>query len=180
MKKNIFPLILSLVLVTGSAFANFNNQNAPFKKGVSKAIINTDKNATKKLWESTPEGIKFKKWEASPAGKKVYAGEAKIRKSLKEFTNMEAAVTSLSLPPGSKLGYGVMVRIKGEEYILAFGPDSKNEFKQLRTLKVNDKIVIRSRSVSHAPKYAFPIIAGDQIERDNKLLYIRPPNKGGC
>ncbi len=166
MKKIKHALILIFIVVSGQLFANTE-------------ILN-DSNAAMKIWEATPEGIKFKKWEASPAGKKVYAGEAKIRKSLNEFTNMEAAVTSLSLPRGSKLGYGVMVRIKGEEYILAFGIDTKNEFKQLRTLKVNDKIVIRSRRVSHAPKYAFPIIAGDQIERDNKLLYKRPPNKGGC
>lgn len=166
MKKMKHTLILIFIVVSGQLFANTE-------------ILN-DSNAAMKIWEATPEGMKFKKWELSPAGKKVYASEAKIRKSLKEFTNMEAAVTALSLPPGSKLGYGVMVRIKGEEYILAFGIDTKNEFKQLRTLKVNDKIVIRSRSVSHAPKYAFPIIAGDQIERDNKLLYKRPPNKGGC
>jgi hypothetical protein len=33
---------------------------------------------------------------------------------------MEAFVTSLSLPPGSRLGFGVMVRINGDDYILKF------------------------------------------------------------
>jgi predicted ester cyclase len=32
----------------------------------------------------------------------VYAGAAKIRKHISAFTNMEAVVTSLSLPPGSR------------------------------------------------------------------------------
>jgi hypothetical protein len=139
-----------------------------------------DNKAALKKWEATPEGIFFKKWESSAAGKKVYASEARIRKSIKEFSNMEAIVTSLTLPAGSRLGYGVMVRIKDEDFILSFGPALKNEFDQIRGLKVNDKIVIKSHSVSHAPKYAYPIVAGDYVERDGKLLYKRIPGKGGC
>ncbi|MNR29938.1 hypothetical protein D3C85_1473570 [compost metagenome] len=124
----------------------------------------------------------YKKWEASPAGKKVYAGEAKIRKSIRDYTNMEGIVTSLSLPPGSRLGFGVMVRINGDDYILSFGPErsGKNEFKQIHNLKVNDKIIIRSHSVSHAPKYSYPIVSGDYIELDGKIIYKRAPRKGGC
>jgi len=139
-----------------------------------------DNKAALKKWEATPEGIFFKKWESSAAGKKVYASEARIRKSIKEFSNMEAIVTSLKLPAGSRLGYGVMVRIKDEDFILSFGPALKKEFDQIRGLKVNDKIVIKSHSVSHAPKYAYPIVAGDYVERDGKLLYKRIPGKGGC
>jgi hypothetical protein len=139
-----------------------------------------DNKAALKKWEATPEGIFFKKWESSAAGKKVYASEARIRKSIKEFSNMEAIVTSLKLPAGSRLGYGVMVRIKDEDFILSFGHDLKNEFDQIRGLKVNDKITIKSHSVSHAPKYAYPIVAGDYVERDGKLLYKRIPGKGGC
>jgi hypothetical protein len=139
-----------------------------------------DNKAALKKWEATPEGIFFKKWESSAAGKKVYASEARIRKSIKEFRNMEAIVTSLKLPAGSRLGYGVMVRIKDEDFILSFGPALKNEFDQIRGLKVNDKIVIKSHSVSHAPKYAYPIVAGDYVEREGKLLYKRIPGKGGC
>ena len=142
--------------------------------------VNNDKKAALKKWEATPEGIFFKKWESSVAGKKVYASEARIRKSIKEFSNMEAIVTSLKLPAGSRLGYGVMVRIKDEDFILSFGSDLKNEFDQVRGLKVNEKITIKSHSVSHAPKYAYPIVAGDYVERDGKLLYKRIPGKGGC
>jgi hypothetical protein len=73
-----------------------------------------------------------------------------------------------------------MVRIKDEDFILSFGPDLNNEFDQVRGLKLNDKITIKSHNVTHAPKYAFPIVAGDYVERDGKLLYKRIPGKGGC
>ena len=166
MKKMKHTLILIFIVVSGQLFANGE-------------ILN-DSNAAMKIWEATPEGIKFKKWELSPAGKKVYASEAKIRKSLREFTKIEAEVTSLSLPAGSRLGFGVMIRIKGDDYILSFGPNLNNEFEQLKRLKVNDRISIKSHGVSHAPKYAYPIIGGDYVERGSEILYKRKPRKGGC
>ena len=55
-----------------------------------------------------------------------------------------------------------------------------NEFQQLHSLKVNDKIIIRSHSVSYAPKYSYPIVWGDYVERDSKIIYKRVPRKGGC
>jgi hypothetical protein len=141
-----------------------------------------------KKWEATPDGIKFKKWEESPRGKKVLTGADKISTHISTFTNMEAVVTSLSLPPGSRLGFGVMVRINGDDYILSFGPEKSdknflnfnNEFQQLHSLKVNDKIIIRSHTVSHAPKYAYPIVSCEYAERDSKIIYKRAPRKGGC
>jgi hypothetical protein len=166
MRKSNHLLLFSMLMLSNLAFANNESK--------------LDNKAALKKWEATPEGIFFKKWESSAAGKKVYASEARIRKSIKEFSNMEAIVTSLTLPAGSRLGYGVMVRIKDEDFILSFGPDLKNEFDQIRGLKVNDKITIKSHSVSHAPKYAYPIVAGDYVERDGKLLYKRIPGKGGC
>lgn len=166
MRKSNHLLLFSMLMLSNLAFANNESK--------------LDNKAALKKWEATPEGIFFKKWESSAAGKKVYASEARIRKSIKEFSNMEAIVTSLTLPAGSRLGYGVMVRIKDEDFILSFGPDLKNEFDQIRGLKVNDKIVIKSHSVSNAPKYAYPIVAGDYVERDGKLLYKRMPGKGGC
>jgi len=92
---------------------------------------------------------------------------------------MEGVVTSLSLPPGSRLGFGVMVRINDDDYILNFAPE-KSQLEQLHSLQVNDKIIIRSRNVSHAPKYAYPIVAGDYVERDSKIIYQRVPRKDGC
>ena len=179
MKKLIYALILPLVVVSGLVFANREIKNEPSKKP-TKPLSAAEMKAGRERWEATPDGIKYKKWEASPAGKKVYAAEAKIRKHLKDSTNMEAVVTSLSLPPGSRLGFGVMVRINGEDYILGYGPVKSDEIQQLRSLKVDDKIIIRSRSVSHAPKYSYPIIMLNYVERDGKLIFKRVPGKGGC
>ena len=159
---------MPLLLISVFVFANSENKKVAPK---SEAL---------KKWEATPEGIFFKKWEASPAGKKVIESTSKIRKSINNFTNMEAVITSLSLPTGARLGFGMMVNIDGEDYILSFGPDINKEFGQLRNLKVNDKIIIKSHSVSKAPKYAYPIIAGDYIAKNSKLIYQRKPNRGGC
>ena len=179
MKKVIYALILPLVVVSGLVFANREIKNETSKKSIPKPLTAAEMKAGRERWEATPDGIKFKEWEASPAGKKVYAAEAKIRKHLTDSTNMEAVVTSLSLPPVSRLGFGVMVRINGDDYILNFAPE-KSQLEQLHSLKVDDKIIIRSRNVSHAPKYAYPIVSGDYVERDSKIIYKRIPRKGGC
>ena len=182
MKKIIYVLILPLVVVSGLVFANREIKNETSKKSIPRPLSAAERKAALKKWEATPDGIMYKKWEASPAGKKVHASEAKIRKSIRKYTNMEGVVTSLSLPPGSRLGFGVMVRINGDDYILSFGPakSDDNEFQQLHSLKVNDKIIIKSHSVSHAPKYSYPIVSGDYVERDSKIVYKRAPRKGGC
>jgi hypothetical protein len=177
MKKVIYVLILSLLVVSGIAFANREFKNETSKKLSPKPLTDTtDKRTAREKWEATPDGIKYKKWEASPAGKKVYAGADKIEKYISDYANMEAVVTSLSLPPGSLLGFGVMVRINGDDYILRFDDQPQ----QLRSLKVNDKIIIKSHGVSYAPKYAYPIISGEYAERDGKIIYKHLPRKGGC
>ena len=178
MKKVIYALILPLVVVSGLVFANREIKNETSKKSTPKPLSAAEMKAERERWEATPDGIKYKEWEASPAGKKVYAAEAKIRRHISAFTNMEAVVTSLSLPPGSRLGFGVMVRINGDDYILSFWLE--NELQQLHSLKVNDKIIIRSHVVSYAPKYSYPIVSGDYVERDSKIIYKRAPRKGGC
>lgn len=179
MKKAIYALILPLVVVSGLVFANHEIKNETSKKSTPKPLSAAEREAELKKWEATPAGIMYKKWEASPAGQKVYAAEAKIRKNITDSTNMEGVVTSLSLPPGSRLGFGVMVRINGDDYILNFDPE-KSQLEQLHSLKVNDKIIIKSHSVSHAPKYSYPIVRGDYVERDSKIIYKRAPRKGGC
>lgn len=176
MKKVIYALILPLVVVSGLVFANREIKNETSKKSTPKPLSAAERKAELKKWEATPDGILFKKWEASPAGKKVYAAEDKISKHIEDYTNMEGVVTSLSLPPGSRLGFGVMVRINGDDYILRFD----NELQQLHSLKVNDKIIIKSHSVSHAPKYSYPIVSGEYVERDGKIIYKHAPRKGGC
>jgi hypothetical protein len=188
MKKLIYALIASLIVVSGLVYANREIKTESSNKVISKTNSSKDKNTELKKWEASPDGIMFNNWKESPAGKKVLESIAKIRKPVKEFNEMEAIVTSLSLPEGSRLGFGIMVKIDGEDYILAFGvekyePNNYNlgvEFEQLYSLKVNDKLIIRSRSVSYAPKYAYTIIAGDYVEKEGKILYKREPNKDGC
>ncbi len=176
MKKVIYVLILSLVVISSLVFANLEIKNKASKESSPKLLTDAERRAAMKQWEATPEGVKFKNWEASPEGKKVYAGAAKIGKYLRDYTNMEAVITSLSLPPGSLLGFGVMVRINDDDYILRFD----NELQQLHSLKVNDKIIIKSHIVSCAPKYAYPIVSGEYVERDSKIIYKHAPRKGGC
>jgi hypothetical protein len=180
MKKVMYALILPLLVVSGLVFANRSIKKGTSGKPISKPLCAAEKDAAMKQWEATPAGMLFKEWEMSPAGQKVYTCEAKIMKSLRDFSNMEGVVTSLSLPPGSRLGFGVMVKINEEDYILNFNAESNDELKQVKTLKVNDKIIIRSHNVSHAPKYTYPIVSGDYVERDGKMIYKRVPHKGGC
>jgi hypothetical protein len=178
MKKVIYALILPLLVVSGLVFANRQIKDENSKKSTQKPLSAAETKTPREKWEASPDGIKFKKWEASPAGQKVLAGIAKIRKPISDSSNMEAVITSLSLPPGSRLGLGVMVSINGDDYILTFQPE-KSQLEQLQSLKVNDKIIIRSHGVSYAPKYSYPIVSGDYVERDGKIIYKRVPRKGG-
>lgn len=191
MKKIIYALILTLVVVSGLVFANREKENSKKitpKPAGSAPLSAAEMKAARAKWEASPDGVFFKKWEASPAGVKVNAATAKISKSVKDFAEMEAVVTSLSLPAGARLGFGVMVDIANEDYILAFGIEQpgknimnfKSEFEHLRSLKVNDKIIIKSHNLSKAPKYAYPIVSGDYVERGGKIIYKRTPRKGGC
>ncbi|MCU7618184.1 hypothetical protein NZ698_13325 [Chryseobacterium sp. PBS4-4] len=181
MKKVIFALMLPLIVVSGLVFANrkIKTETETQKEQPQKQMSSAERNAEMKKWEATPSGKKFKEWEESPRGKKVYAAEAKIWKHITNYTNMEGMVTSLSLPPGSKLGFGVMVKINDDDYIVTFDAE-KYQLEQLRSLKVNDKIILKSRYVAHAPKYSYPIISCGSLERDRKVIFKRIPNKGGC
>lgn len=180
MKKLIYVLLLPLVVVGGLVFANRELKKETPKVSPPKKLTSAEMKAAKKQWEASPDGVMYKKWEASAAGKKVYASEAKIMKSIRSNSNMEATISSLSLPDGSRVGLGVMVKINDEDFILSFGPLKSDEFQQLHSLKVNDKIIVKSHFVSHAPKYTYPIVSGDYVERDGKLIYNLPPRKGGC
>lgn len=180
MKKFIYSLTLLLVVVSGLVFASREIKNETSKRPATKPLSAAEMNAELKQWELTPSGIAFKKWKVSPEGKKVLDGAAKISKQTNTSTNMEAIITSLSLPPGSRLGFGIMARINGDDYILSFGLENANEFQQLHGLKVSDKIIIRSHSVSYAPKYSYPIVSVDYVQRDSKIIYKRAPHQGGC
>ncbi|MXV13784.1 hypothetical protein [Hufsiella ginkgonis] len=192
MKKAIYALILPLVVVSGLVFANRESTNETSPKSPRKPFSIADRKAgleARKKWEASPDGIKFKEWEASPVGKSVHASMDKIREYVKDSTNMEAVITSLSLPPGSLLGgVGVMVRINGEAYILTCSPDRSGrnvtqfnrDLQQLHDLKVNDKIVVRVHSVGYAPKYSYPILSAGYVEQNGKVVFKRTIRKGGC
>lgn len=179
MRKVNYARILPLVVVSGLLFANCEVKNETSEKPTSKHLSAAEMQAERKKWEASPDGSNFKQWQASPAGMKVLDGAAKIRENISGFTNMEAVITSLSLPPGSRLGFGVMARINDVDYIIKFEPE-KSQLEQLRSLKVNDTILIRSHNVSYAPKYSYPIISGDYVERDHKVVFKRAPRKDGC
>jgi len=180
MMKYRNALILPIALASGLLFTNCESKDESVVKSPPKPLSAAESKAALKKWEASPDGIQFKNWEASPAGKKVHAGAVKINKFIRSNANMEGVVTSLSLPEGARLGFGVMVNIEGEDYILSMGPVSKAEMQQLKSLKVNDKIIIKSRGVTKAPKYAYAIVSGDYLVRDSKVIYKRVPNKGGC
>lgn len=173
MKKNIYLLILTLVVVSGLVFANheIKNDAKPSPKPLSIGDKKVDLDARKK-WEASPDGIKYKQWEVSPAGKKVHASNDKIKKYINTFTNMDAVVTSVSFRRNGKSSgiKWLIVRINGEEYMMQFTP---KEFQQLSSLRVNDKIIVKSRNAGYSPNHPFLIISGDYIERNNKILFKR-------
>jgi hypothetical protein len=181
MKKTIYVLILPLIVVSGLVFANseIKNETKPTPKPLSIAdsIARLDE---RKKWEATPDGLWYKEWEASPAGKKVYASHDKIKKYIKAFTNMEAVVTSVTFKrTGKSSGIKwLIVRINGEEYMMQYSP---KEFQQLKSLKVDDKIILRTRSAGYSPNHPYLIISGDYIERNGEILFKRDLSKNnGC
>ena len=179
MKKVILVLILLLVVVSGLIFANreIKNDTKPSSKPLSIADRKARLVDDKRKWEASPDGIKYKEWEASSEGKKVHASHDKIRKHIKAFTNMEAVVTSLTFQRANAKSSGpkwLIVRINGEEYMMQFIP---KDFQQLNSLKVNDKIIVRSRSAGYSPNHPYLILSGDYIERNNKILFKRDFSK---
>lgn len=180
MKKVIYVLISTLVVVSGIVLANRGARKETSRKSTPSPRAADEMRAVKEKWEATPEGINFNKWKTSAEGKKVLAAAARIRSRVSDSSNMAAVVTSLALPPGARLGFGVMVRINGDDYIVSFNQVKSNELQQLYRLKVDDKIILRGHAVSYAPKYSYPIISGDYVQRDTEIIYKAAARKGGC
>ena len=94
---------------------------------------------------------------------------------------MEAVVTSVTFQCENAKSSGpkwLVVRINGEKYMMQFIP---KEFEQLKSLKVNDKIILRSRSAGYSHNHPYLIISGDYIAQDNKVLFKRDFSKNkGC
>ncbi len=183
MKKKIHLLILPLVVVIGLVFANceFKKETKSPSKSLSVADGKTRMMDERKKWEASPDGIKYKEWENSAEGKKVHASHDKIKRYIKNFTDMEAVVTSVTFQRENVKSSGpkwLIVRIDGDEYMMQFVP---KDFEKLKSLKVNDKIIIRSRSAGYSPNHPYLILSGDYIAHDNKILFKRDFSKNkGC
>lgn len=182
MKKTIYFLILPLVVVIGLVVTSceIKTETKPSPKPLSIA----DKKANleqRKKWEASPDGIMYKEWEVSPEGKKVHASHDKIKKYIKEFSPMEAVVTSVTFQrenAKSSSPKWLIVTIKDEEYMMQY---SSKEFEPLKNLKVNDKIIIRSHSAGYSHNHPYLVLSGDYIEQNNKILFKRDFSKNnGC
>jgi hypothetical protein len=176
MNKIIYGLVLSLVVVGGLVFANREIKNETPEKSIPKPLSAAEKEAALKAWEATPDGIKYKAWQASPEGKKVQASHDKIKKHIKDFSDMEAIVTSLTFQREGKSSEikWLIVRIDDAEYMMQFTP---KDFQQLSSLKVNDKIIVKSSSAGFSPNHPYLMIAGDYIARNNEVLFKRDLSK---
>lgn len=187
MKKIIYVLTLPMVITGGLVFASLTIKKEDDGK-VIRHVSKTESIAERKRWEASPDGLTYNRWKASPVGKKVFASAAKINDEIKNHEELEAVITSLSLPAGAALGFGMMVKIKGEDFILCFRPEDpsknflpyNNEFKHLYGLKVNDKITIKTGNVMHAPKYSFPILWGNYVKLGNSVIYHSITRNDGC
>ncbi|HKG08693.1 MAG TPA: hypothetical protein VKB19_19645 [Pedobacter sp.] len=178
-KKNvIYTMILALVVLSGLVFANrkikteTERSPKPLSIADEKAALDA-----RKQWEGTPDGIKYKLWEASPEGKKVKASHDKIKGYISSFASMEAVVTSVTFKRENAKSGGpkwLIVKIDGEDYMMQFTP---KEFRQLNSLKVNDKIMVKSRSAGNSPSHPYLIVSGDYIEQNGKVLFKRDFSK---
>ncbi|WP_338645305.1 hypothetical protein V5J73_09395 [Flavobacterium sp. KS-LB2] len=187
-KRIIYTLILMLVVVSGLVFSfaqfafgtdvnrEIKNETTPSSRSLSIAErkANLDK---RKKWETSPDGIKYKAWEVSPEGKKIHASHDKIKQYIKDFSNMEAVVTSVTFQRENAKSSGpkwLIVRINGEDYMMQYIP---KDFEQLKSLKVNDKIIVKSRSAGYSPNHPYLILSGDYIARKNTILFKRDFSK---
>ena len=94
---------------------------------------------------------------------------------------MQAVVTSVTFQRENAKSSGpkwIIVKIDGDEYMMQFVP---KDFEKLKSLKVNDNIIIRSRSAGYSPNHPYLILSGDYIAHDNKILFKRDFSKNkGC
>jgi hypothetical protein len=173
MYKILFTMLLVAVVVSSVAVANRNGKKEPFKKAMQKPLNAEEMKAARKKWEASPDGIEYKKWENSPEGKKVDASYEKIKKHFKDFSDMEAVVTSVTFQRENVQSASpkwLIVKIEGETYMMQFIP---KEFESLKSLKVNDKIIVRSRSAGFSHNHPYLILSSDYIAKENKVVFKR-------
>jgi hypothetical protein len=182
MKKIITILSISVVIISSQLFINCEEKKETViaSKPVQKPLTEAQKKANREArakWEASPDGIQYKKWQNSPEGKKIKASHDNIRKQLQDFTTMEAVVTSVTFEREGAKGKGpkwLLVQIEGETYMMQF---VSKEFEPLKSLQVNDKISLKSRSAGYSNNHPYLIIRGDYIAKDNKVLFKRDLSK---
>jgi hypothetical protein len=182
MKKIITVFIITVVLISSQLFTNCEEkkETTDVSKTALKPLTEAQQKANQEArakWEASPDGIQYKKWQNSPEGKKIKASHDNIRKQLQEFTTMEAVVTSVTFEREGTKGKGskwLLVQIEGETYMMQF---VSKEFEQLKSLQVNDKISLKSRSAGYSNNHPYLIIRGDYIAKDNKVLFKRDLSK---
>jgi hypothetical protein len=70
------------------------------------------------------------------------------------------------------------MKINGEKYMMQFIPE---DFEKFKNVKVNDKIIVKSRSAGFSNNHPYLILSSDYIEQDTKILFERDFSKnGGC
>ena len=182
MKKNSLVLMLFIALISSQLFTNCEEkkETTDVSKTAPKPLTEAQQKANQEArakWEASPDGIQYKKWKNSPERKKIKASHDKIRKQLQEFKIMEAVVTSVTFEREGAKGKDpkwLLVQIEGETYMMQF---VSKEFEQLKSLQVNDKISLKSRSAGYSNNHPYLIITGDYIAKDNKVLFKRDLSK---
>ncbi|MFM2266407.1 MAG: hypothetical protein RLZ77_1827 [Bacteroidota bacterium] len=173
---NYFSVLYLTILSLFILACNQNKESKPVPKPGSVA----EKKAMqlqRKKWEASPDGKMYLAWQSSAEGKKVRASYDKIKKSLANFSEMEAVVTSVTFQRENAKSTGpkwLLVRIMNENYMLQFVP---KEFEQLKSLHVNDKISIKSHNAGFSPNHPYLILSSDYIAKSDTVLFKRIKNK---
>lgn len=182
LRKTTTCTLPALTAVAGLLFAHCTtkNESKPTPKPITAANKKANVDARKK-WETTPEGKKYVAWRASADGKKIQASYDKIEKYLKTSAEMEAQVTSVNFVRENTNSTGpkwIIIKINGAEYMMQF---TSREFQQLSSLKVNDKIIIKSHYAGFSHNHPYLIVSCDFLSKDNKVLFKRDLSKNnGC
>jgi hypothetical protein len=164
------PLLLLLMMIC--SFCQTNREE-PDSKSIT---VSAGKNAAaelKKKWQASPDGVKYRQWEDSPEGRKVRTSYNRVKKQIRNFAGMEAVISSLTFERDFGKSAGpkwIIVKISGDDYMMQFTP---KEFQKLNSLRVNDTIMVKSRSAGFSPNHPFLILSGDYMEKNGKILFER-------
>ena len=90
---------------------------------------------------------------------------------------MNAKVISVTYQrPNSKVSgpKWLIVQIQGEQYMMQY---VLKDFVKLKSIKINDKIIVKSHSAGLSPNHPYLILSGDYIAKNNTVLFKRDLNK---